>query len=316
MNITIPHTPFNITIDNKHIDEYVEILNDIGKYYTFSHHSLLDTSNQFKHYLKLSTSYERDITTESIIQNVDEYLSRTNHVPNIVNLYAKLFPSKQCWRLSTDENNGFVGVSKRNNKWFEEFYNIGIDACDINYMQQLVYYYYDLQKLDNKYVDIIGFICYLLYERIHPHYDGNGRMGRLLFIENTYQHSYYPLTETISKLRMPEIMQNIFDKVSFPYKLNHGDKTIPHHDSNDYYNLVVDDELLRGIVKCLGLCKEFKMLSDVFRNEPRMNSIITKLLRTKINDYKIDIVINNDELLDKFNRSGFNVENHNKLIDL
>ena len=42
---------------------------------------------------------------------------------------------------------------------------------------------------------------YLIYERIHPSVDGNGRMGRLLFIENVYDFLYFPISSLSACLR-------------------------------------------------------------------------------------------------------------------
>ena len=57
------------------------------------------------------------------------------------------------------------------------------------------------------------------------------------------------------------------------------------------------------------------MLYFVFRNAKKKNAIVTKLLRTKeLNDDKVEIIINDDDLFDEFNKSGFNIENHNNIM--
>ena len=59
------------------------------------------------------------------------------------------------------------------------------------------------------------------------------------------------------------------------------------------------------------------MLYFVFRNAKKKNAIVTKLLRAKnLNDDKVENIINDDDLFDEFNKSGFNVENHNKIMSL
>lgn len=191
-------------------------------------------------------------------------------------------------------------------------------ASDINtqQLQELVNYYYHILfqnefEKDGLNVGIIGFLFDLLYERIH-HHDGNGKIGRLLFIENTYQHVHYPLSEMISKLRMPELVQNICDKINFPY-IHKTVNEIKYPSSKNYYTLNVDDELLQDIANCLCICKELKSLFTIFEDTSNKNKIVTKF---KLTSDKIKQIIDYEELQQIFDQGGFNAENHNLILDL
>ncbi|KAA6356876.1 MAG: hypothetical protein EZS28_047597, partial [Streblomastix strix] len=131
-------------------------------------------------------------------------------VPKIQRLYQALFKRETFRHCS-------VYVSDKNNSKIISAANVGIqnENIDPNELQELVNFASECDK-PNKIM--VLFACYLLYERIHPHEDGNGRMGKLLFLENIYQlaESFVPLSTALRhKKLVKQLMNEIFKHISF-----------------------------------------------------------------------------------------------------
>ncbi|KAA6352813.1 MAG: hypothetical protein EZS28_051660, partial [Streblomastix strix] len=221
-----------------------------------------------------SNCIEQDILPKNNINDAIEYL-KNNEVPQIDELYQALFKRETFRHCS-------VYVSDKNNSKIISAANVGIqhENIDPEQLQQLVdfaYEYYQSNKI------MILFACYLLCERIHPHEDGNGRMGRLLFLENIYQlsDSFVPLSTALRyNKQVKQLMNEIFKSISFgetmkKRQIKSGDAAINRVEIQEmdlnrfyeiindnqrtkqqYYTLDLDDNTSKLIVKLLNMIRQ------------------------------------------------------------
>lgn len=327
-----------LKISNYYIDfdeninfELLELLNDIKD---INIEKLSDLCNSFQYYFNNSNILEHDSISKDEIIKIQNYLlfmrqkseltqHQKNHtfsegkatlnIPNIEELYKLMFKNKEVFRKNTDDYNGFIGVLKHNNSKELSFYNIGIDPqyIESEKLQEMVNYIYTYKNNEYVYLhEIISFICYLLYERIHPHPDGNGRIGRLLFIENVFNLEYFPLSKILnSNIYCKEIMTEIFNQISFPFKYIKNKRTnfsykdvlskINYKNKDEYNNIYIDESLFKKILKLLCLLKEFKYLF----NKKITNKQIAKILLCK----------NNDDVCNKFTDEEY--DNYIEIFD-
>ncbi|KAA6361413.1 MAG: hypothetical protein EZS28_043060 [Streblomastix strix] len=193
-----------------------------------------------------SNCIEQDIIPKDNINDAIEYL-RSNEVPQIEGLYEALF-KREAFRHCS------VYVSDKYNSKIISAANVGIqhENIDPEQLQQLVEFAYEYDQ-SNKVM--VLFACYLLYERIHPHEDGNGRMGRLLFLENIYQltDSFVPLSTALRySKQVKQLMNEIFKSISFgeimkKRQIQSGDAAIyrveiQEIDLNKFYEIINDNQ--------------------------------------------------------------------------
>ncbi|KAA6391378.1 MAG: hypothetical protein EZS28_013097 [Streblomastix strix] len=135
-----------------------------------------------------SNFIEQDFIPNETVNEAVQYILDNNH-PKIDELYRLLFPKRQHVFRQCN-----VYVSGKNNSKIISADNIGIrhELIDPHYLQELV------NKANQTDDPITKFKYYLIYQRIHPHEDGNGRIGRLLFLE-IYN---IPLSTTLRQKQM------------------------------------------------------------------------------------------------------------------
>lgn len=185
---------------------------------------------------------------------------------NIEMLYHVMFPERQFKRET------FVGIPKGKsiNGDTRRWANVGMNYTDINYelLQSAVDEYHE--KYSNNWV--IGFILYLMFERVHPLSDGNGRIGRALFVDYS----------SMSKCVKPDrIINECFESVSFPKTIKRNTSIDYIHDipSDNYYLLFVNDHLLRNVEKLSLMVREYDSLTHSIpcKSKAEIAKIIRKL---------------------------------------
>lgn len=127
---------------------------------------------KFSEELYESFEAEGDTLTPEIISNIMSYDGL-----NIEKIHQILVGNRCPFKRS-------VHVCVKNN--FDEILHIGLQPSKINYdiLQEWVDTYYSYKFKSPIEKSFCGFILYLIYVRIHPHQDGNGRTARYLFLEN------------------------------------------------------------------------------------------------------------------------------------
>ena len=60
----------------------------------------------------------------------------------------------------------------------------------------------------------MGYIFYMLYERLHPNPEYNGVLGRIIFLENNSHHMHFPISIFIKDVKC-RYVSDIYKLFSF-----------------------------------------------------------------------------------------------------
>lgn len=246
----------NIIFDENILYEYENILYDTLK----TEYKVSDNK------IELYESFE--IEGARLTKKQLELLLNTEN--NIYKLHKIIEPKELVKR---NKNIGVV------NEWGEPIH-IGMKPSKINIeiLQNWVdnFHNFNFQKPIEK--AIAGFILYLLYERIHPHSDGNGRMGRYLFLENKLllgTESYFPLSGILYNL---PILQSSMDSIFQKYI----DLESDNYNESFYYSLYITIPFLKHIIYILFISISYKYF--IFNNPEKIE--LNKSYFQKYNDFE------------------------------
>lgn len=284
----------NIKFTEEHCHKRFNILFD-----HFKHEYNVDIEDVI---VALKSSHEFE-TNEKM--NKETYEHILNEENNIERIYRIIEPKLPCKRNKMVYINDSFGTVYKGAK--QSYINIPRLQIWVN-----KYHDYEFEnKVDGM---LAGFILYLLYVRIHPHFDGNGRMSRYLFLENKLNNiNFCPLSKILNERLLPtKYMNEIYEYVDASINPDNVKE-------EDYYHLKIDNKLLMKIYYviyisvCYGYCLKLdaeliKLINDI--DDFKHIFCLGKVLRN-VGDTLTTIKISNErrQRVNKF------VERINELLD-
>ena len=197
---------------------------------------------------ELKSSYRFE-TNETM--NHEMYERMMNEENDIRKLYSIIEPKLNCKRNKSVYVNDAFGTA---------YVGAKQSYINIDKLQNWVDKYHSYEFENNVDGMLAGFILYLLYVRIHPHFDGNGRMSRYLFLENKLNKvNFCPLSKILDKCLMfpMKYMNEIYEYIDASIDPNSARE-------EDYYHLKLDVKVLKKIyyIIYISICYKYCLKHD------------------------------------------------------
>jgi hypothetical protein len=204
--------------------------------------------------LKESFSIESDKLTN---EQYNQLINTDSH--DISYIHSIISKSK----LTRTREIGVIDTFTTSDSNLVTYLHVGLRPTDIDLqlLQNIVDEFYNYV---GELKPIIGFICYLLYIRIHPHEDGNGRTARFLFLDNIkLDECYFPFINSLSKLGLIDShLVPLYKKfTNFKQK---SEICVCSHTKEEYYTIHVTENLVKRITNLLyrsKMCEYFMLMS-------------------------------------------------------